>query len=134
MPPSTDAPLPVAIVADDEWCVREFLVLCLQMQGFAALGASTGEAAVEMLLANEGRAALALIDLHMPGAGGLATVAALRRIKPWLRCCLMTGDLGGDEEALAAGADCVLHKPMTPAALAACVRHLQSEALQPWPA
>ena len=36
---------------------------------------------------------VALLDLRMPGQNGLATLAALKKLKPTLRCCVMSGEL-----------------------------------------
>src|SRR5262249_45350297 len=72
-----------------------------------------------------GRAVAAvLLDVRMPGLDGPQTLAALRRLDPAVRCCLMSGEPGGytAEELLRPGADGLPGQPVALGELAARVR------------
>jgi CheY-like chemotaxis protein len=90
---------------DDEPAIRQLLVRGLPACGFAAWAAGGCAEAVEALRARPGEINAALIDVRMPGASGLETLAALRAVKPGLPCCLMTGYAEDRDAVLAAGAD-----------------------------
>jgi CheY-like chemotaxis protein len=78
------------------------------------------------LLRGDAALDLALVDVQMPGMGGPATLAALQALRPGLVCCLMGGNLpeGEHERLRAAGAACVLDKPLLLANLAQTLRGL----------
>ncbi len=59
---------------------------------------------------------LVVMDMEMPGMGGIAAMAALRERMPQLRFVLVASTLDGAElrRAYAAGANCVLHKGTSP--------------------
>jgi two-component system cell cycle sensor histidine kinase/response regulator CckA len=112
------------LLADDEPFVRAVVAGCLQRIGLRPLCAASGEEAVELCRRHRGEVAVALLDLNMPGLGGAAALAALRRLSPGLPVLLVTGaaELLGAEEAARLGASGVLAKPFRLADLAAAVR------------
>src|SRR5689334_453004 len=57
------------LVADDDVAIRSNLALLLRSEGYRVLEASDGLAASEAITA--GSAALVLLDLKMPGRGGM---------------------------------------------------------------
>ena len=123
MPAAPARPAGVLVV-DDQPLIRQLLVLGLTGCGFAAWAAGGCAEAVEALRARPGEIDAALIDVRMPGAGGLETMAALRAVKPGLPCCLMTGHAEDRDALLAAGADGVLPKPFTPNQAAEALREM----------
>jgi two-component system, NtrC family, nitrogen regulation response regulator NtrX len=70
---------PTVLVVDDERNIRRTLDLVLRGEGYEVIEAETGEQALE-LLANGGRPVdLAIIDLLLPGMGGLELLERIRR-------------------------------------------------------
>jgi CheY-like chemotaxis protein len=70
-----------------------------------------------------------LVARQLRGQDGLQTVAALRRVKPDLPCCLMTGSLPHAGWLSAPGCDRVLLKPFSPLDLAEVLRELCGDPL-----
>lgn len=65
------------MVIDDEPSVRDFFALVLESGGFAAVRAASSEVALRML--DEGlRPDAVLLDINMPGLGGLGFLLQLR--------------------------------------------------------
>jgi CheY-like chemotaxis protein len=119
------APRPAVLLVEDNTQVLDTLSRWLEQHGFAVWPAGGGSQALELL---PGGAALdvALVDVQMPGMGGPATLAALQALRPGLACCLMGGNLSeAEHERLrAAGAACVLDKPLLLRDLAQTLRGL----------
>lgn len=81
------------LVVDDEKDARESLQELLSIAGYEAIGASSGEEALELLGGNN--ISLMLVDLSMPGMGGeefirramqvgcKASALAVTAIAPW---------------------------------------------------
>ncbi|MDI1437377.1 sigma-54-dependent transcriptional regulator [Polyangium sorediatum] len=70
---------PTVLVVDDERNIRRTLDLVLRGEGYEVIEAESGEQALE-ILANGGRPVdLAIIDLLLPGMGGLELLERIRR-------------------------------------------------------
>lgn len=100
MPPTAADPARrTFLVVDDELLVRDALQEIFAAFGHLALGASSGEEALEVAARHEGNLDAAFVDIKMPGLSGFGCVAALRRLLPGLPCVLMSGysaeDLSG---------------------------------------
>ena len=106
----------ILVVDDDREMVR---TLCdvLRLRGWQALGAHSGEEALELLSRDE--VAVVLMDIKMPGLDGVATCKALKQRSPDLRVLLMTAhsDIEALDEAEREGASRVVRKPLDLAAL-----------------
>jgi two-component system OmpR family response regulator len=76
---------------DDEPAIRGFLNFGLRLGGFQVWHATNGEDAVAVYQENPSSIKLVLLDMRMPGVDGAGTLAALRRINPAVRCCIITG-------------------------------------------
>jgi CheY-like chemotaxis protein len=113
------------LVVDDNDDIRPILCAYVSALGYRAYPASSGAEAVEVLNRHAGEVGVALVDLHMPGLGGWGTVAALKRLKPGLPCCLVSGDYVPQESIQAAGVHSVLEKPFRAEALARCLRDVR---------
>ncbi|MCB9731719.1 MAG: MASE1 domain-containing protein [Deltaproteobacteria bacterium] len=123
-PPAPEAPprepgdgAPTLLVVDDEPLLLGLSQRMLERAGYTVLTAETGEAALALL---EGRddVALALLDLTMPGLGGVETCRRLRARHPALRIVLSSGfdaEAGLAHEEL--GHDAFIGKPYARAQL-----------------
>jgi DNA-binding response OmpR family regulator len=115
---------PAVLVVEDQESVRKLVCLALRWHGHRAWTAASDEEAVRALRAHAEIDA-AFIDINLPGMNGVATLTALLDLKPTLSCCLMGGDLWGQESELrAAGAAEILPKPFTLGDLTATVGRL----------
>jgi two-component system nitrogen regulation response regulator NtrX len=106
---------PRILLVDDEANLRRMVAALLESEGFEAVEAANGAAA----LAAVGEAApdAILLDLLMPGGpDGLATLEQLRRVAPDVPVVMMSGKatLGDAVRATKLGAFQFLEKPLTP--------------------
>lgn len=106
------------LVVDDEPQIRRVLKATLSGQGYEVFTAKSGEEALESL--REVRPDLILLDMNMPGMGGLATCREIRRGSEAAIIMLTVRDTEQDKVAsLDAGADDYVTKPFgTPELLA----------------
>ena len=109
------------VVADDEAGVRGFLRKVLEGGGYEVIEAEDGRQALRQ--ARSARIDLVITDLVMPEQEGLETIQALRRDMPGIGIIAISGALGGRylKTARLLGADAVLNKPVSAAALLASV-------------
>jgi two-component system, OmpR family, KDP operon response regulator KdpE len=101
------------LLVDDEPSIRRALRAPLSEMGFVATEASRGEEAVQ--LAQSQPFDVVLLDMNMPGMGGMKTLTKLRSIAPRLPILMVTVVDGEEEkiEALEAGADDYVTKPFS---------------------
>jgi two-component system KDP operon response regulator KdpE len=106
------------LIVDDDPQIRRTLRATLVPQGYAVSDARSGEEALEKLRAE--KADVVLLDLNMPGMGGLATCREIRRHSDVAIIVLTVRDSETDKvQALDAGADDYVTKPFgTPELLA----------------
>jgi two-component system KDP operon response regulator KdpE len=106
------------LVVDDEPQIRRIMRTTLTGAGYEVDDAKTGEEAVEKV--RHFRPDLVLLDINMPGMGGVATCKVLRDDKNIAIIMLTVRDTEKDKvEALDAGADDFVVKPFgTPELLA----------------
>ncbi len=81
---------PGILIADDEEAVCFSLGRELRRQGIAVHIAANGKAALELYAVHRARIDAVFLDVRMPLLDGVQVLAALRRIDPGVRCCLMT--------------------------------------------
>lgn len=113
------------LIADDDLEVRLGAVELLESLDLSIVQAERGDDAWE-LARDSGPLDLALLDLQMPGFGGLELFALLRGEFPSLPCILWSGTASTaiEKSALAAGVAAFLHKPVRPEVLRGEVRRL----------
>src|SRR5438046_8268050 len=112
------------LIIDDDVTLRQALTKHLEHAGHEVRQAADGDAGIR---AYERHAAdVVIVDIFMPGQGGLQTIARLRREWPAVKIVAMSGvksagsiDVGG--HAVAMGADRFLTKPFEPERLVALV-------------
>jgi two-component system KDP operon response regulator KdpE len=112
---------PVILVVDDEPQIRRVMRVALTTNGYEIVDARTGEEAVEAVAKH--RPTLILLDINMPGMGGIETCRELRRHYdvPILMLTVRSSDRD-KVEALDAGADDYITKPFSVEELFARIR------------
>jgi two-component system, OmpR family, KDP operon response regulator KdpE len=98
------------LVVDDEPQIRRVLRSTLSTQGYVITDAKTGEEALELL--RKERPDLVLLDMNMPGIGGIETCREIRRASDAPIIMLTVRNAERDKvAALDAGADDYVVKP-----------------------
>jgi two-component system, OmpR family, KDP operon response regulator KdpE len=112
---------PVILVVDDEPQIRRVMRVALTTNGYEIVDARTGEEAVEAV--SRYHPTLVLLDINMPGMGGIETCRQLRRNYdvPILMLTVRSSDRD-KVEALDAGADDYITKPFSVDELFARIR------------
>jgi len=112
------------LIVDDEAPVRRALQGALRGLGFEVLGAGTAEEAIQLVKAI--RYDAMVLDVSMPGGGGLEACTEVRRLRPRLGILMLTvhDDYETKVQALDAGADDYVTKPCHMGELAARLRAL----------
>ncbi len=112
------------LLVEDEEIVRQMAGEVLRGYGYAVLEAAGGQAALEICRDTEKRIDLMLTDVMMPGMNGAELAHLAARLRPALKTLYMSGY--ADEWIVSHGVldagVAFIHKPWTPAALAAKVR------------
>ncbi|MGA2086000.1 MAG: response regulator transcription factor [Terracidiphilus sp.] len=110
------------LVVDDESAIRRALRPPLLELGFQVVDASRGEEALQMLRA--GAFDVVLLDVNMPGIGGIETLRRIRAFAPRLPILMLTVRDQEEEkvEALDLGADDYVTKPFSTRELIARIR------------
>lgn len=103
-------PLRVLLV-DDDAAIRRALRTSLNELGFQTTEARRGEEAIQLV--RSANFDVVLLDLQMPGLGGLKTLASLRSLAPRLPILMVTVQDAEEQkvEALEHGADDYIVKP-----------------------
>ncbi len=109
------------LIVDDEPQIRRVMKTALTVNGYQAYEARTGEEALELVRTEP--VDLVLLDLNMPGMGGMATCSAIREISDVAIIVLSVRDREKDKiVALDSGADDYLTKPFSVDELMARIR------------
>jgi len=110
------------LIVDDEESMRDGCRQILTAEGFTVTEASSGEAALEVLRGESPD--LAIVDLKMPGVGGLELLLRIQQSSPGTATVVITGypSIESAVEAMRRGAADFLPKPFTPEVLRLTVR------------
>jgi CheY-like chemotaxis protein len=103
----------LALVVDDVGANREFVVRLLNGAKFRVISASTGKAALELIVLQEDDLPMAIVDMKLPDMSGLDLVIELRRKFPrsYLVVASMYDERSTMDKAFAAGCNVYLVKP-----------------------
>jgi len=115
------------LVVDDEEIVRESLGGWLTQDGLAVEVAADGPAALEKL--RQGKWAIALVDLKMPGMDGIQVLQEARKLQPDSAVVIMTAYATVDTAvaAIKQGAYDYLVKPFDPEELSLMIQKILSQ-------
>jgi len=110
------------LIVDDEVSIRRALRATLQSMDFDIAEAEDGETAVELV--RNVHYDVILLDLNMPGMGGMRACEEIRRMAPGLGILMVTVRDSEDDKvaALDSGADDYVTKPFSIRELAARIR------------
>lgn len=109
------------LIVDDDAQIRRTLRATLVPQGYGVSDARSGEEALEKLRAE--KTDVVLLDLNMPGMGGLATCREIRRHSDVAIIVVTVRDSETDKvQVLDAGADDYITKPFSTPELLARIR------------
>ena len=110
------------LIVDDDASIRRALRTTLKAMSFTVTEAQSGEEAIEVAKAAPLDAVL--LDINMPGIGGIAACRALREAHSQLSILMLTVRDGTDNKVMAldAGADDYITKPFHLLELAARLR------------
>jgi two-component system, OmpR family, KDP operon response regulator KdpE len=99
------------LIVDDERSIRLSLRTILSGLGFVIIEAARGEEAVSLI--RMAQFDVVLLDINMPGMGGVEVCRTMRKISPCLPIVMLTVQGSEDRkvEALDAGADDYITKP-----------------------
>lgn len=105
-------PLPRILVVDDEKDIVDFLSVELARRDFEVDTALSGEEAIEKIKAN--RPHLMLLDIRMPGMGGIEALRRAKEIDPRIGVIMVTAvhDEETAKRAVSLGAHDYITKPI----------------------
>jgi len=103
---------PRILVVDDDQTFRSLLDDFFQTKGYLFRGAESGKAALAMM--GDLTFDLLLVDLQMPGMGGIEFIRQAKRLRPDIRILVLTayGDKESAIESLRLGVTNYLEKPV----------------------
>ena len=109
------------LICEDEDAIRELLVINLTRAGYEAIGAASGEDALEIFLKENGMFDVALLDVMLPGIDGFEVLRRLRAQSQTLGIIMLTAKTQEIDRinGLMTGADDYITKPFSPSELMA---------------
>lgn len=112
----------VVLMIDDETDIIKIGQKVLQDSGYTVITARSGEEGIALYLQN--RVDLVLLDVSMPGIGGVKCLRQIMSLNPEAKVIIISGYLsdGRVEEAMTLGARAILNKPYSFEELFATVR------------
>lgn len=85
------------LIADDEFAIREVTRVSLESNGYKVLVASDGAEAVALFARHGSEIKAVLVDIMMPFMDGPATIRALQKLDPKVRCMAVSGLMENDK-------------------------------------
>ncbi len=111
------------LVVEDEYAIRDLVLLNLRMADYEAVGAGSAEQALALYREDPDGFDVALLDIMLPGMSGLELCEILRRENERIGILMLTAKTQEQDkiEGLATGADDYVTKPFSTAELLARV-------------
>jgi CheY-like chemotaxis protein len=112
------------LVVDDDADSRDSLKMLLELDGYRAFTAASADEAIKAVATQQ--PICVILDLHMPGVGGVELAQRIRAAHGnAIVLLVLTGSTSADDEDAAerSGVDYVLHKPVDPARLRRLLPH-----------
>lgn len=110
------------LIVDDESRISELASRILREFGYSTILADSGERAFELYRSSPDKIDLVIMDLGMPGIGGLKAMSLILDEFPGARIVVSSGtNIEETGEALACGAYACLNKPYRVSELLECV-------------
>lgn len=124
--PKNTGQKPVVLIGEDEEGVRKLLKIALEERGFEVMLAANGREAAALYGQHKSEIDLVLLDVQMPEMDGPHALAAMRKLNPAVRCCLMTASSGPYtyQELHQLDADRIFEKPFPSLQELASVMHM----------
>jgi len=115
----------ILLVDDDEF-ILDLTCDMLTRNGYAAIKAQSGEAAIDIYKKQGDQIDLVFLDIEMPGMGGHTCFEELQKINPEILIILATGypAVGKIQDTLDAGAVGFIRKPYKSADMVKKVREI----------
>lgn len=115
------------LLVDDEEDFISALSERLRMRNYDTQVATSGEVALSQI--QEDRPDIVVLDLKMPGIGGMETLAKIKAIDPFIDVIMLTGSLDREagETALRTGASLHVVKPIDIEDLSEKLEHIKKE-------
>jgi CheY-like chemotaxis protein len=113
------------LVVEDHSDSREMLTTILEGEGFSIISAQDGQAGLDMVKSE--RPDLIITDLNMPDMDGVEMIARLRAEPEFFNIpvLVLSGrGVGLSQDAVRAGADVAIHKPIEVASFLRLVKNL----------
>jgi len=100
------------LIVDDEQEFRDMTIKRLNKRNLQCEGAENGEQALESI--KKGDFDVVLLDVKMPGMGGVETLKEIKRMKPLIEVVMLTGHASVESgiDGMKLGAFDYLMKPM----------------------
>ncbi|MDO9559476.1 MAG: response regulator, partial [Syntrophales bacterium] len=103
----------ILLLVDDEEYLLETTRMLLERSGYRVLTAENGEKAIEIFKNEKTKISLVILDLMMPGMGGIRCLEALRDIDPQVKVIISSGYITNSKqrEVMDKGAAGFIQKP-----------------------
>jgi two-component system, cell cycle sensor histidine kinase and response regulator CckA len=101
------------LLVDDDANVRKLIELLLKEEGYKLTVCRNGREALNLFEVQHGGLTLGIVDMMMPGLGGLELISAMRQVKPNFPVIIISGysDREVSPDVAASGPTMFLHKP-----------------------
>ena len=114
------------LLVDDETCILDVIPEILHSMGYSVLSAGSGREAIDIYSSKRSEIDIVLLDLIMPGMGGIETFDSLKKIDPKVKILLLSGYKEDLEvsEILRRGINGFIQKPFDPRGLSQKIREV----------
>jgi len=115
------------LIVDDDKRIRESLKSLLQEEGYSTVSCSNGESSLNIV--NNEKIDIVLLDVILPGIGGLETLEKLKKIDPQIKVLMISGqaDFETAVEATKLGAFNFFEKPLNPDKILLALKNLTNQ-------